>query len=293
MRALVICAGLLAVALPSCQSPGGQPPAVKPELLAHVPAGRVKAIDAARAHHASLQTELAAARRDVAEARSHLDVARQNLETMDARYDEASARMEHAREFGTNAEIEREKKNRSDVCSALRLARAKVGYYEDLRELASRRAGLVEKRVELAAAELEFEKARAVSKLDRPAARDVDVEDYRDAVAMLTDDVEKTRIEAKVARERVRLQSDYVGERTRDVPESMRLAAIEPVESVLEAEAFAHRAHPANRADGNTDRADGNTDERAAPQSDRGAEEASGDGSGSSKQDEPEKQDEP
>ena len=236
MRTFTLC---LFLCLFGCQSTSrNEPPMVKGGLLAYVPESGQKSIEQARHRRGELNEQLAAAHRDRAEAESHLELSRANLKALRLKVSEARDRAKHARRFGSNSEFDAAQTNRDEVEAAVRLADARLAYYEVLRDLADRRIDLLGARVTLADARFELAKARAVSGLDRPVAEQVDVDDHRHAVEHFADEVERARIEALVARERVRLRSTFAESCVDGVPEGLQFGRIEPMASLFRSDAY-------------------------------------------------------
>jgi hypothetical protein len=240
-RAVGVCLVLLACSS-ACKSTRSRlappPPAVDTGLLAHVPEPEQARIEEARARHAEAREDLAAAQRELAQVSSQLDLAESERASARSRLTDARTACKHARQFGSNEDFANAQSRREEAEAAVRYAAARVDYYEDGKELAERRVDLMEERVDLAAARLELAKARAISELDRPVAADVDVDDYRHAVSAAADDVENARIEALVARERVKLRADFLGHRAEAVPEPLRTPPATSMQKMLESNAY-------------------------------------------------------
>jgi hypothetical protein len=131
-------------------------------------------IDEARAAQDRRGDELAAARQDVVRAKAQCNVAKKDLDLLEAKVDKAEAVVAVA-ETGTADDLEKAREE-------LRTAEAKLGAQRELirwRECEVTRcekAEIVADRVlALAAANVEFEKARAFSKTDRASGRSVDL----------------------------------------------------------------------------------------------------------------------
>lgn len=202
-------------------------------LLAYVPEGERAPIQEARARRAQVTEDLRIAESDLKQLESRLQLARHELEVVEQRVKEAETRIDHTRRFGNQHELEEARRQRVDASNALRFAQGKIRYYEDLEELGKNLERLHEARVELADATVELEEAVAVARLDRPAAREVDVQLYERRVAELHDEVAMHDVEARASRMKVELGREFLYERAQAVPASFRLSEPEAPETVL------------------------------------------------------------
>jgi hypothetical protein len=157
---------------------------------------------------------------------------------MKSRLYQVRERAQHARSFGSDEELESQRQQRGEFEAALRLADARVGYYENLRELAEHRVELLEQRRALANGRFEFAKAAAVAGLSRPIAKTIDVDDYRHAVKRLEHDFESARIAALASREHVTLRARFLEQIETTVPETLRFGPVERIDSLFEDEAY-------------------------------------------------------
>lgn len=202
-------------------------------LLAFVPEeGRVE-IQEARAYRAQVNEDLRIAGSDLQQVQSRREIAQHDLQVIEQRVEEARDRVEHARRFGSQEDLEQARMQLEETNDARRFAEAKIRYYEDLEGLADDLVRLHENRVALAEAIVEREEALAISQLDRPAAREIDVQAYHGRVAELQDRVAMNDIEARASRMRVELRREYLYDRVGAVPAAFRLSEPEPVESLL------------------------------------------------------------
>jgi hypothetical protein len=204
-------------------------------LLAYVPQEQQEEIEDARRRRGEIVDQIAVARRDLSEVESFQRLADENLGTLASRAKEARLRVKHARQYDSTDEMDTAQIRRDELEAAKRLQEAKAAYYDDLEELAKQRIELLKRQANLWDARLELEKAEAVSELDRPAAKEVDVGEHRCEVNRLADQVEQARIETLVARERAKLRRTFVEQRAEAVPESLQLEPIEPADSVFKA----------------------------------------------------------
>ncbi len=211
---------------------------VRNSLLAYVPKSDQHAIDQARQERGAIAEELAAAKRDRDATRSRLDLANDDLSVVQMRLREAKNQSDHAERYGDQQEYDKSKHRVDDAEAAVRLARAKVAYYQDMSTLAGKREELLQARGRLANAMFDLAKAEAVSKLDRPIAKQIDVDARRETVHRMADDARRAALEAKVARRRVNLQSDLVAQRREQVPDAFRMNEIASTDTVLSADAF-------------------------------------------------------
>lgn len=220
----------------ACQSMRESDNDVPDSLLAYVPQSGQTHIEEARQRRGEVMEQKAIAMRDENEVESYLQLAQEDLEVLQLRYEEASKQVAHVKQFGSNEELEAAERRRDEVDNAVRLARAKVDYYEDLTKLGEVRVAWIEKRAELADARYQLAKAKAVSELDRPVAENVDLGDLRSEVAQLEDEVQRAAMEVEVARQRAELQSEFVAERQDGVPEGFRMNEIAKADDVFSAE---------------------------------------------------------
>lgn len=229
----VLCAGTIAL-LCSCRSTHTYMlEHDHAELLAYVPEDQRTDIEKAREQRAEIASRLAAAQRDLAEVESLQELAEQNVAATETRLDEAIERVAHARRYDDAEELRAAEQRREEFHQAMRLHEAKAAYYDDLRELAERRVDLVEKRLELWDVRVELETAEAVSRLDRPAARDVDVAAHRLAAERAAAAVEEERLETLVARHRAELRNEFVKRCSEGVPEALRMQPLEKPDDVF------------------------------------------------------------
>lgn len=233
MKSLILSCSVAAWAL-GCQAPTwDRSPEVDEGLLAHVSADGREQLEDERRSLADRREALAVEQRAARECESFVELAEEHLDVLEARVDEARSQIGHAREYGTTGEHGEAEQKRWDAEAAVQLAEAKLDYQEDLSELAIRRVALAEERVALAEARYELAKAEAIAALDRPSSKDIDVGDYREQVLERSYAVERARIEALVARERVALTNELVSRRTEGVPETLRLGSLEPADELF------------------------------------------------------------
>lgn len=229
----VLCAGTIAL-LCSCRSTHTYMlEHDHAELLAYVPEDERSDIEKAREQRAEIASRLAAARRDLAEVESLQELAEANVDATETRLDEAIERVTHARRYDDADELREAEQRREEFHQAMRLHEAKAAYYDDLRELAERRVDLVEARMRLWDVRVELQTAEAVSRLDRPAARDVDVAAHRIAAERVAADVEEKRLETLVARHRADLRSEFVKRCSEGVTEALRMQPLEKPDAVF------------------------------------------------------------
>jgi hypothetical protein len=232
-RAITITTLMILSACSSTPWNDSEPQPVDAGLLAHVPESERQEIQEARADRAQVREDLAIVEREAQEVASRLDLAADDLDVLEARLDEAEERVEHAEEFGTQEDLADARDRLYDSQAAVRLARTKISYYDDLRALAKRMVDLQEARLELATARVELSEAAAIARLDRPAAQEVEVHAYEERVRRLEDEVAANQVEVRAARTRVELRHELLSERAQAVPASFRLNDPEPVDELL------------------------------------------------------------
>lgn len=205
-------------------------------LMAYVPEGDQGEVHAAQQERAAIDESLAVARRDVAEISSHETMSQQNKEAIRARHEEAVLRVRHAQKFDDTEALATARDSRHELAAAVRLQDAKRNYYDDLQKLAKERVEWLERRAALADARLELAKAEAVSELDRPAAKDIDLLRYHEAVHRAGERVDSQRIEVLVAQRRAELRAEFADSCAGAVPDSLRLQPLEPIAKVFAAD---------------------------------------------------------
>lgn len=238
---ITVCCFLLATTF-GCQSTG--PASVPSAMLAYVPESGRREVEQSRQQLDAANEELAIARRDADEVDSLVNLSRNDLDVACARHEEAVEQTEHAERYGSRKELDAMTERREEAQDAVRLARAKVRYYEDLQSLARERVVWIQERVALADARHELTKAEAVAELDRPVAKDLDITAYGEAVAVLEDEVARLAVEVEVARRRAVLQADFVDAMRQRVPETFRLNEIAPIDEVFFSELAADKPDP-------------------------------------------------
>lgn len=206
--------------------------------LAYVPESGQREIEDARGTLGEYREQLAAAKRDRAEVKSLESLAEQDLEVIAERVEEARQQVEHSRKFENNEAYSEAQDQLNKATEARVFAKSKKKYYEDMSDFAVARLELLEARIDLAEGRVDMAKAKAISELDRPIAREVKVEEYRERVKVLENEVDHRSIEARVARHRVELTADLVAETRKEVPASYRLNEIQLLDQVFEAKAF-------------------------------------------------------
>lgn len=237
MRSIFLSVPLL-FAIAGCETPNSDAPHIREGWLAYVPESRLNELDQFRQRRSELNQQLAAAERDLDEIQSHVEMADRNVDMLEMRVNEAENQSDHAKKYGTHDEYRTAQDKLAEREAALRLGRVKHEYYDVITELARRRIDLLRERVDLADARYELAKARAISELDRPIAEEVALNEHRQEVMLQADAVERARVEALVARERVRLLAEMVGQRRDSVPEDLRTAQIEPMDSLFLSNAY-------------------------------------------------------
>ncbi len=232
-REIILTCSLLLLASSCATTNARQTPEARAGLLAYVPEEGRGEIQQARAHLSQVNEDLRIAESDLTQVESRVELAKHDLRVVEQRVEEAQDRTDHARRFGSQEDLEEERRQVEEAKNAKRFAEAKISYNEDMKELARSLVDLHENRLELAAATVELEEALAISQLDRPAAREVDVQSYHGRVAELQDRVAMNDVEARAARMRVELRREFLFDRAQAVPTTYRLSEPEPVESVL------------------------------------------------------------
>lgn len=208
-------------------------PEVEPGLMGYVPPSQRSDIDQARNLRDQVREDVAVARRDLDQLQGRIDLARKDQQAIVARVTEAQNQIKHAREYGTDQELNAATQKLDQAQAADRLASAKFDYYDNARQLAQQRVALKEKELQLANAEIELRKADAVSKLDRPRAKQIDVDKFQKRVAQLQNDVQKAQIDVDAQLQSVRYRADQVAQLSQQVPQEFQTNQLEPIDQLF------------------------------------------------------------
>jgi hypothetical protein len=159
--------------------------------------------------------DLARAERDLAAARELVQVAKTELSAGEERLKAAEARIDTARAHGTTQDLENAQQLLGRAQLDLETVRNKVRWREQQVSQAEALVELSRERVALAEAQLELTKAQAVSQLDRPRARLLDLEVFERRLREQQTLVQIAEVKASAALEEVnRVEASY--QRTRE-----------------------------------------------------------------------------
>ena len=168
-------------------------------LLSELPASSMAGIVEARATKDTAEDAVAKAERDEQWAKEQVEQTRSNLKVARTELDDAKLAMVLAERSGTVAQLEAAKKafayssaHSDEVRDLLALRKREFEHSKLLRKVA-------EEELRLKYAQLELEKAEAVVVLDRVAAQQVPVKDYRKQVRYHETEVGVARIRAEAA----------------------------------------------------------------------------------------------
>jgi multidrug resistance efflux pump len=192
-------------------------PTVDPALVAHLDESEMGAIRKARSKADEARDELAKAEAMAETAEERLDIARDELEPADQRVEIAKRKLDNARDHGTAEELEQAEEELGRARDEHRSARRKVALREKELEHARAQTDLAQARVDLALAETELVQAEAVADLDRPAAREIDLDAFRRAVREAKRELEIAQVRLEAAEEEVAIaRDDYESARAGD-----------------------------------------------------------------------------
>jgi hypothetical protein len=173
-----------------------------------------------RSERAEMSDDLAFAERRIDEEEARKDVAEQEVDVAEQEVARAKARLDVTRKSGNPGE---------DVQDELDAARAHVRWaeaqvtYHDLRiRGAAAERDLAAKRVGLADARVELRKAQAISDLDEEGLPDIDVDAYESALERAEMAVTMAEIDLQAWEQKAQAQMALVERRAEGTPEELR-----------------------------------------------------------------------
>lgn len=217
-RQLFLVSTLLVLA--ACKSFNNEPQ-VDDAMLQHVPAEADEEIRTAQLEATKALERQSAAKRAVETAKSELAVAKQQLEVAEASVKQAELAFKTA-ETGTQEEVERARTQLADARSLPTAAKSRIQLRERLVDHAQLREALATRRAELAGAQVELEKARAVHALDRPQAKKIDLADYERTVRKAQEEVDVARVKLESSAKEVAVARTGYDEHVKAIPATYR-----------------------------------------------------------------------
>jgi len=199
-------------------------PEVDRELVAAVPPSQTHGIDEARADRDKVSDACDVAKRNTAIAEDQLSLAKKELVLAKTEAATAQTAAEMA-EKGTTDELEKAKATVRDTNLVVASAENRIKWREMDLDRAQAREKLAQKKLVLADTRVELARAQAVKQLDRPAAKNVDVHVYEQAVREQEKTVALAEIDVDAAENEAGLAHDKFMSSARAVPASYRKRA--------------------------------------------------------------------
>lgn len=224
MKSKLLWMGLSVVCAGCSSMPWNSQKEVDRELVAAVPPNQSRGIDDARSNRDKTSDALDVAKRNAVLSEDRLALAKQELGIAKAEVATAESAAEMA-EKGTNEELETAKAALRDTKIVVASAENRIRWREADVERAQARVDLQQRRLVLADARVELARAEAVTELDRPAAKNVNIEDFRSQVREQEKLVAKAEIDVDAAESEARIAHDQFLTSARAVPASYRKRA--------------------------------------------------------------------
>ena len=213
---------LLFVAAPACNSlSNNSEREVDKKMVAQLSEAEQKDVREAQMREAKARDQLAAAKLATDGANRDLKVAKQELQVADAEVKKAEFNMTAA-ETGTTESVDKARAAHDEALTLPQAARGRIALRERQIDRSKAREELAAKRVELSVAIVELERAKAVSALDRPNAKQVDVAGYEHDMRRAEEAVELARVKLDAAGKETEIARTEYKVRVEAIPATYR-----------------------------------------------------------------------
>ena len=188
-------------------------PTVADDVYVLVPEANRSAIAQSRAERMRMQDGVDIAERDLMMERQRLDGAKVAADQAGEGMTAARRALEVAEDSAQarrDEEIERANEQINRARARWQLARSQVAFHESRIAQLESDVTLAELRVDLADAKIELDKARAVSKLDRPEAKKIALRDFEASVAEHELRIAVAEVDAKAWEQKMELRQEAI-----------------------------------------------------------------------------------
>lgn len=194
MKSLAQLTPITLLVLASCVSTANNPSRIDSALLSELSPSTMAGVVEARATKNSAEDALAKAKRDTQWAEEQVELTRSNLKVVRTELDDAKLGMVTAERSGTVSQLEAAKKSYDYAVARADEVRERLSLRKREFEYAKLAQKLALENYRLKTAEVELQKAEAVQELDRVAAKQVPVKDYRRQVRYHETEVELAQV---------------------------------------------------------------------------------------------------
>lgn len=217
---------LTLVAAAGCQTTPAEwfegAPTVDAAHLEHVSSADREDIQAARAAESTASDHLSYAKRDFEETKKALNAAEQRFEI--ARQEVEAAELQVAQaETGTDEAKAEAQEDLEGAQTYRRVAEANFNYLRSVVKARAEDIQLAEIEHDVARARTELIKARAVAKLDRPEAQEIDVQRFQEYLDGLEETRNVAQVDSEAAWSKADLQLATTRERAKILPASFEV----------------------------------------------------------------------